>query len=130
MRNELARKDIRLEFRRRPPSIHVAADENMLDQVLINLIRNAAEALRDSTDARIEVSAYLGERSHTVIEVIDNGPGVPEALLDQIFVPFFTTRDQGSGIGLALSRYIMLSHGGKVTCLPNEPRGTTFRLVF
>lgn len=130
VRGELARKDVELMLNHHPQSLHVVADEDMLDQLLINLIRNASDALIETENARIEVSAFQDDRQRTVIDVIDNGPGIPEELLDKIFVPFFTTRDEGSGIGLALTRYIMLSHGGKVTCLPGHDQGTVFRLVF
>ena len=130
VRGDLARKDIALVLSHRPQGLYVVADEDMLDQMLINLIRNASDALTDSENARVEVSAFQDERQRTVIDVIDNGPGIPQELLDKIFVPFFTTRNEGSGIGLALTRYIMLSHGGKVTCLPEQDQGTVFRLTF
>ena len=102
----------------------------MLDQALINLVRNAANALADTQDARITVNAYTDGKQRTVLEVQDNGPGVPEDLAEKIFIPFFTTQTQGSGVGLALVRYIMLSHGGKAVCDRNESGGASFRLIF
>jgi len=127
---DLARKAIALSFHHDPPSLAVMADEDMLDQALINLVRNAASFLEDAGDGRIDVVAYRDLKQRTVLEVRDNGPGVPEELAEQIFTPFFTTRTEGSGVGLALVRYIMLSHGGKAICEPNEAGGASFRLVF
>ena len=92
----------------------------MVDQALINLVRNAANALADKQDARIWINAYTDSKQRTVLEIQDNGPGVPKDLAEKIFMPFFTTRTQGSGVGLALVRYIMLSHGGKAVYERNE----------
>jgi two-component system nitrogen regulation sensor histidine kinase NtrY len=130
VRGELARKHIELSFSHDPPSLTVLADEDMLDQALINLIRNAANALAEVSDAMISVTAYTDSKQRTVLEIQDNGPGVPLELAEQIFIPFFTTRTQGSGVGLALVRYIMLSHGGKAIYDRNELGGATFRLIF
>jgi two-component system nitrogen regulation sensor histidine kinase NtrY len=127
---ELARKKIELSFKHDPPSLTVVADEDMIDQALINLIRNSANALADTQNARITVNAYTDRKQRTVLEVQDNGPGVPEDLADKIFIPFFTTQTQGSGVGLALVRYIMLSHGGKANYEKNELGGASFRLIF
>jgi two-component system nitrogen regulation sensor histidine kinase NtrY len=127
---EMARKNIELRFHLDPPSLGVVADEDMLDQALINLMRNAANALEETPGARINVIAYADSKQRTVLEVRDNGPGVPQDLAEKIFIPFFTTRTQGSGVGLALVRYIMLSHGGKAICSKNEDGGACFRLIF
>jgi len=130
VQDELARKNIQLEFHYKPNSLSLLADKDMLDQVVINLIRNASDALAEARAATIEVSAYTDSKQRTVLEVNDNGPGIPDDLAEQIFMPFFTTKNQGSGIGLALVRYIMLSHGGAATYAPNPERGSCFRLVF
>jgi nitrogen fixation/metabolism regulation signal transduction histidine kinase len=130
VRGELARKQIDLEFQYRPPSLALLADEDMLDQALINLIRNAADALSETPGAIITVAAYTDDKQRTVLEVRDNGPGVPEQLKGKIFDPFFTTRQQGTGVGLALVRYIMLSHGGTASYRENDTAGAIFRLVF
>ena len=102
----------------------------MLDQLLINLIRNAADTQQQSARMSIWVSAYTDSKQRTVIEINDDGPGISEEIAEDIFVPFFTTKAQGSGIGLALVRYIMLSHGGAVRYAPNDQNGASFRLVF
>jgi two-component system nitrogen regulation sensor histidine kinase NtrY len=127
---ELARKNIELSFQHDPPSLTVLADEDMLDQALINLIRNAANALEGDMAGQIRVVAYTDGKQRTVLEVQDNGPGVSEDLAEKIFLPFFTTQTHGSGVGLALVRYIMLSHGGKALCSRNELGGASFCLIF
>jgi len=127
---ELSRKNIELSFDFEPKSLSVMADEDMLDQALINLIRNASDALTETTEAAINVRSHADEKQRTVIEVQDNGPGVPGEMAEKIFVPFFTTRTQGSGVGLALVRYIMLSHGGAASFRPGRSAGAIFRLTF
>lgn len=128
--DELKRKAVRLEFFCRPDSLVLAADRDMLDQVAINLIRNAADALEGLPGATIRVSGQIDDKQRTVLAVSDNGPGIPEDMVDKIFLPFFTTRGKGSGIGLALVRYIMLSHGGTVLYEPGAEHGSSFKLVF
>jgi nitrogen fixation/metabolism regulation signal transduction histidine kinase len=128
--DELARKMIRLEFHCHPESLVLMADRDMLDQVAINLIRNAADALDGTNGAWIRVSGFIDDKQRTVLVVSDNGPGIAADMAEKIFLPFFTTRDKGSGIGLALVRYIMLSHGGTVLYEPGGDGGSSFRLVF
>lgn len=130
VQDELARKNIQLQFHYKPNNLSLLADKDMLDQIVINLIRNASDALAETPAAKIEISAYTDNKQRTVLEVNDNGPGIPDDLADQIFLPFFTTKNQGSGIGLALIRYIMLSHGGTATYAPNKKCGSRFRLIF
>jgi two-component system nitrogen regulation sensor histidine kinase NtrY len=130
VQDELARKDIQLDFHYKPNNVSLLADKDMLDQIVINLIRNASDALAETPAANIMVSAHIDNKQRTVLEVNDNGPGIPDDLAEQIFMPFFTTKKQGSGIGLALVRYIMLSHGGTAIYAPNPERGSSFRLIF
>ena len=108
----------------------VFADENLISQVLINLIRNAREAVADTPGGKIKITASGNRDRHAEICVTDNGPGIPPEILDEIFVPFFTTRKNGSGIGLSISRQIMKVHGGtlKVRSVPGKE--TTFCLSF
>ena len=110
------------------PDMMLNADENLLSQVIINLVRNSWEALRNQDDGDIAIKAYANDNLQTVIEVIDNGPGIPASLLDKIFVPFFTTRENGSGIGLSLSRQIIRLHGGSLT-VQSVPGQTSFVIV-
>ncbi len=130
LHGELARKNIQLTLHHEPAGLAVMADPDLLDQAMINLVRNAADALAAKPAARITLSAGLDDKQRTVIEVRDNGPGIPPDTARNIFVPFFTTREQGSGVGLSLVRYIMLSHGGQVSYRPAAGGGSSFRLVF
>jgi len=111
-----------------PETLKVFADRQLLDQVLINVVKNAGEAVADQEDRRIRLSACL-DLSRVIISIEDNGPGIPEAELDQIFIPFFTTKRDGSGVGLSLSRQIMSAHNGEIA-VDTGPGGSTFRLVF
>jgi nitrogen fixation/metabolism regulation signal transduction histidine kinase len=113
-----------------PEQLEVTADIQMLEQVLINLLQNAAQTLSGRPSASVIMRAGLNPRGHVTIEVSDNGPGVPEEILDSIFVPFYTTRRDGSGVGLALSRQIMIAHGGNISCSPSAEGGARFTLIF
>jgi two-component system nitrogen regulation sensor histidine kinase NtrY len=110
-----------------PPELSVRADADLLEQALINLLRNAAEAVAGQSGARIEVTCGV-EAGLCCIEIADNGPGLTDAAREQIFVPFFTTKAGGSGVGLSLARRIALSHGGQVSVRSNAPQGSVFRL--
>ncbi len=107
----------------------IFVDENLFSQVIINLVRNSYEALQGQENGMIQINTYKSTNNQTVIEVIDNGPGIPTELLDQIFVPFFTTRESGSGIGLSLSRQIIRKHNGTIS-VKSQPGNTCFELVF
>ncbi|MEE4216995.1 MAG: ATP-binding protein [Xanthomonadales bacterium] len=128
-RAEWADKDVVLEFDVQPKGLDVMADRDLLEPVLLNLLRNAWQAAAVDGPARIELSARLNRRGRVVIEVRDNGPGVPEGMARQIFVPFFTTKENGSGVGLALARQVMIAHGGFIR-LVNGPGGAVFVLTF
>ena len=111
-----------------PESLEIFADRQLIDQVLINLVKNAGEALEDTTEPGITLSGKLN-LGRVVISVADNGSGIHEDDIDQVFIPFFTTKREGSGIGLSLSRQIMTAHNGDIA-LESGRSGTTFRLVF
>jgi nitrogen fixation/metabolism regulation signal transduction histidine kinase len=116
-----------------PPDLTLTADADLLDQLLINLALNALQAIEEDPDAeqgRIEFRAYVDRRSRPVIQVEDNGPGIPEDVQEKIFVPFFTTKEDGSGIGLSLSRQIMRLHGGRLSVRSEEGEGAVFTLRF
>ena len=112
-----------------PANLEALADPDLLDQVLVNLIKNAIEAVEESAEKRVTLTGGLDARGRVVITVADTGPGLPPDLAEQIFVPFFTTKPKGSGIGLPLVRQIMLAHGGTIEALPG-PGGAVFRLRF
>jgi signal transduction histidine kinase len=112
-----------------PPSIELLADENLVSQVLINLVKNALEA-NDNLDGKIHIYTGLNSDHRLEIRVADNGKGIPDEIIGQIFVPFFTTRENGSGIGLSLSRQIMRLHGGTLQVRSNPGKETVFNMVF
>jgi nitrogen fixation/metabolism regulation signal transduction histidine kinase len=94
-------------------NIVLEADRQMLEQVLINLVKNSVEALQNTADPQIELSCYREGDKHICLSVRDNGEGIAEDKLEQVFVPFFSTREKGSGIGLSLCRQIIRSHNGR-----------------
>ena len=126
MRDEL--RDIQVSIDVVPESLEVLADRSLLEQVILNLVKNAADALEDTSPARIGLSAHL-DYGRTLVRVQDNGPGIPDSEMGQVFVPFYTTKRNGSGIGLSLSRQIMTAHGGEIA-VDSSDTGSTFSLVF
>jgi two-component system nitrogen regulation sensor histidine kinase NtrY len=106
------------------------ADQNLISQVLINLLKNALEANESNEKAKICIVVSEGSNGHHKICVSDNGPGIPEENIDEIFVPFFTTRQNGSGIGLSISRQIMRVHGGNLKVKSVPDKETVFCLSF
>ena len=121
---------IALSTRVEPISLELTADPELIEQVLINLLSNAAEALADRTDGAIAVEGRMGERGRVIIEVTDNGPGIAKDVQERIFIPFFTTKQNGSGIGLSLSRQIMRLHRGSISVSSDPAAKTTFTLRF
>ncbi len=113
-----------------PAGLTVLADQSMLEQVLINLLKNAREALENSQDGKIEILARRQEDGKILISVADNGCGISQESLSQIFIPFYTTREKGSGIGLSLSRQIMRLHKGSISVESEVNLGTKFVLRF
>lgn len=126
---DLAERGVRLTVDVRPPGLEIAADPELLDQALINLLRNAGDAVKGRPDAAIAVVVRRDEGA-VLVEVTDNGPGIPPEALDKIFVPFFTTKRHGSGIGLSVVRQIMLAHGGTVAAGNAPAGGASFVLRF
>ncbi len=116
----IGRTDI--SFSINDPDLHIFADENLISLVLINLIKNAFEANGNNADASIRVTAGHDLNGQKEICVSDNGPGISKENLEEIFVPFFTTRENGSGIGLSISKQIMAAHSGtlKVRSVPDK----------
>lgn len=111
------------------PNLTIRADAGQIEQVLLNLIKNAVESLERTPNPLVRLEAKT-DGPHVVIGVTDNGPGIEPEALEQIFIPFYTTKKTGSGIGLSLSRQIMQLHGGQLTAESEPGRGSTFRLLF
>ena len=126
LRDEL--EGVEIDINVRPESLLVNADRALLDQVLINLVLNASQAMQDEDHRNLTLRGKL-DYGRVLIQVVDNGPGIPEALQDQIFIPFFTTKRDGSGIGLSLCRQIMTAHGGEITAV-SDGEGTVMSLLF
>ncbi len=112
-----------------PVGLTLNADHELLEQVLINLLANSVAALKNVPDPRVQLNASLSRANQVVIEVMDNGEGIAPDLVDQVFVPFFTTKVDGTGVGLALTRQILRAHGGRIVLLQPEQGGTLFRLI-
>ncbi len=129
MRPEFKNTSVEFVTRVESDYLTIQADEEMIEQVLINLVKNAREALVDQPHGKIELTARYSEGS-LVVEVTDNGPGIIKEAMEKIFIPFFTTKKTGSGIGLSLSRQIMQMHNGSLS-VESEPNvRTVFRLRF
>ncbi|MGH8290432.1 MAG: sensor histidine kinase [Steroidobacteraceae bacterium] len=128
--NDLADRDIRMTVSVEPETLELAFDAELLDQALINLVRNAIEALRDSPAGLIALAARRESDGRVAISVADNGPGIPPDQREKVFVPFFTTKRQGSGIGLTLVRQIAAAHGATVEISETPGGGATVYLRF
>ena len=129
MRTEIKKTTIDFRYQCESEYLTIQADEEMIGQVLINLIKNSLEALAGAPSGQIEITGtYKG--SFVVIEVADNGPGIIKEAMNKIFVPFFTTKRSGSGIGLSLSRQIMQMHNGNLTVESEPGVRTVFAMRF
>ncbi len=126
----LEQKQIELDIILKDPAITLVADINLLEQVLINLLVNAIEAVKDKPAPQIILTASATSTGKTIIKVADNGSGMSAEILDKIFVPFFSTRKNGSGIGLSLCKQIMLLHKGNIRVQSKEGEGSSFLLTF
>ncbi|NEU08550.1 ATP-binding protein [Flavihumibacter sp. R14] len=126
----LSDRDIELEIVLKDPNIKVYADQNLVEQVLINLILNAMEAIKQSAHPKITLSAAADQQNRCILKVTDNGHGIPAELLDQIFIPFFSTKKNGTGVGLNLCKQIMLLHRGNIHVQTISGAGTSFIMTF
>jgi nitrogen fixation/metabolism regulation signal transduction histidine kinase len=129
-RAECPHDDIEFSVEVNPSELDVYADTVLLEPVLINLLRNAWQATESIDKPIIRLSGRLNRRHNVVIEVADNGPGIPADIATKIFVPFFTTREKGSGVGLALARQVMIAHGGFIRVNSGDDGGSVFSLTF
>ncbi len=129
MKTELKKTNIEFHVECASDYLTIQADVEMIEQVLINLLKNAIEALSEAPNPRLEIIGRYDENS-VKIEIIDNGPGIIREALDHIFVPFYTTKRTGSGIGLSLSRQIMQMHNGSITVESEPDVRTVFTLRF
>jgi len=130
VRAQIGERPIQLEIVAHPASLQIMADQELLEQVLLNLVSNAIHAVDSRPGARIELRGGFDERGHTVIQVRDNGPGIPADIREKIFIPFFTTRTEGTGIGLSLCRQIMRLHRGTISVQSKPGVETVITLRF
>jgi nitrogen fixation/metabolism regulation signal transduction histidine kinase len=113
-----------------PQDLKILADPDLIDQVVINLLLNAVDAIKEVPDPQITIVASTNLNNRTTIEFADNGKGIKQDILDKIFMPFFTSKKTGSGIGLSLSRQIMQMHKGSISVRSKPDEGALFTLVF
>jgi len=130
MDEEIKRTEIAFNVSIEPEDLEVSADEELIEQVLINLIKNSIYALEGRKEGKIILKAILNKRGRVIMQVIDNGQGIIKEVLDKIFIPFFTTKQRGSGIGLSLSRQILRLHGGTISAYSEPEKETVFTLTF
>ena len=130
MQPNLRQKNIDVEIILKEPLLAVQMDAGLIEQVLINLILNAIDAVKNQPEPRIVLSAYTDNDGKIIIKLADNGSGMSEEVMDKIFVPFFSTKKNGNGIGLSLCKQIMLAHKGSIFVQSAEKEGTAFYLRF
>jgi len=127
---QLKENGITFSYNILPETLHLTADPDLLEQVLINLVLNAIQALKDSANPEIKIISRFNRNNRVIIEIADNGKGIKPDLLDKIFMPFFTSKKDGSGIGLSLSRQIMHMHKGSIQVKSITAKGSVFTLIF
>jgi nitrogen fixation/metabolism regulation signal transduction histidine kinase len=130
MEEEISASRVKFDTEVEPGNLEVSADEQLIEQVIINLIRNSMHALENTKNPLIELKAYRNKRGRVTMQVSDNGTGILPEVLDKIFIPFFTTKQSGSGIGLSLSRQILRLHNGTITAHSVPDEETVFTLTF
>jgi signal transduction histidine kinase len=130
MRPEIEHQNIRFDKIITPENLKIKIDQELIEQVLINLLKNAMQALEDSENRQIQLKAFHNEKNNVFISIKDNGPGIDEDAQSKIFIPFYTTKKNGSGIGLSLSKQIMRQHLGNISVKSKIDEGTEFVLRF
>lgn len=113
-----------------PQELKILADPDLIDQVMINLLLNAIDAVKNIKNPKISIMASFNLNNRITIEIADNGKGIKQDILDKIFMPFFTSKEKGSGIGLSLSRQIMQMHKGSISVRSKQEEGAIFTIVF
>jgi len=113
-----------------PLSIELTCDQELIEQVLLNILQNAFHAVKSVSNPVVELKSYIGNRGQILIEISDNGEGIPKDVQEKIFIPFFTTKESGSGIGLSLSQQIMRQHKGIISVNSKLHQKTSFILRF
>lgn len=130
MEPTLNQKNIQLDIILKETGLTLQADVSLVEQVLINLLLNSIDAVKEKAEGKIVLTAYLSNDNRVVIKIADNGAGMSPEVLDKIFIPFFSTKKSGSGIGLSLCKQIMMLHHGNIHAQSIEGEGTSFVLQF
>jgi signal transduction histidine kinase len=123
--HDIEEKKLRVETGGDP--IAIEADDQLLRQVLFNLVINAIQAV--AANGQIQISSRQLSATEAALEIRDDGPGVPADRRQEIFKPYFTTNQKGTGLGLAVVQQIVLAHGWEIECLGSEPKGALFRIT-
>lgn len=124
--NEMAPKGVTCRFQAQEPDLMIYADEGQISQILINLVKNAVQA----GASEITITGSMGLEDEVILNVANNGQPISPESQEQIFVPFFTTKKKGSGIGLSISRQIMRNHNGSIELTRSDSTATVFTLIF
>ncbi len=130
MEDEIRKCGVEFTVRVDPESLEFTADDQLIEQVLINLLKNAIHALNGKPSGKIQLLGFINKRGRITLQVIDNGPGILKDVLDKIFIPFFTTKPSGSGIGLSLSKQILRLHNATITAHSEPDVETIFTMTF
>ncbi len=130
LKHDLDEQNINIVTSIKPGDLPVTVDPELIEQVMINIVKNAIQALEEEPHKQIKLSASRDNKNNTTIKIRDNGPGIDEEALNKIFIPFFTTKKNGSGIGLSLSKQIMRQHKGAIKVVSHIDEGTEFSLRF
>ena len=128
--DDLKKHEIQVDILTEPTSLDITMDESLMSQVMINLIKNAMDAVLQKNMPQISLNAFLSDQGKAIIEVKDNGAGIDDALKNDIFIPLFTTKEHGSGIGLNFCRQVMRLHNGTISFKSKKGEGSTFTLEF
>lgn len=129
-RSQASERNIKISCSVEPTNLTLVADPVQLEQALINLLMNSMDAMKEKSAGHIYMKSYIGQAGNLFIDIIDNGSGIPAERREQIFVPFYTSKQDGTGVGLFLVKQIMHAHGGSVSALQNTSGGTILRLMF
>ena len=130
LNEEFIKNKVKFSYKIEPGNLELTADQDLIEQVLINLIVNSINACLNNVEACVQLISKFDSNGNITIQVIDNGSGIPEDLQEKIFIPFFTTKKDGSGIGLSLSRQIMRIHKGSISVSSIPNKETVFTLRF
>ena len=130
LEEQMSETGIVLECEVVPESLSVMADKNLMEQILLNLLNNASDAVSGVEGAKIELRASLLGQGKVIIQVKDNGCGISKSFLDDIFTPFFTTKETGTGVGLSLSRQLARLNNANLSAQSDEGKGSCFQLLF